>query len=113
MKLFRSLLQDKSKCQAAEVQHGKKTFPVASVKRSSRSLGFHSLNLFPNLALLYSVLHLTRSLILLLALFLVEVHAWLVLQSTGSKALNTADSEAASHDAVAALEYFLVETFTF
>lgn len=118
MKLFISLLQDKSKCRAAKVQYSKKTFPIFSVKRSSHSLGFYSLlKLFPNLTPLHSVLYLIRSLLLLLAFFLFEIHSWLALQSTGRKALNNTDSESIAYDAIAAflqsLEYFLVENLNF
>lgn len=60
-------------------------------------MGFYSLlKLFPNLMLSHSVSRLMRSLILLLAPFLFEAHAWLVLQSTGRKALNNTDSESIS-----------------
>jgi len=117
VKLFVSVLQDKSKHQAAKVQYGKKTFLIFSVKRGSRSLGFYSLlKLFPNLMPLHSVLHLIRSLILPLALFLVEVHTWLALQSTGRKTLNNTHSESTTYSAITAfwqsLQYFLVENFT-
>lgn len=111
MKLFISLLQDKSNCQAAKVQYSKKAFLIFGVKRSSRSLGFYSLlKLFPNLTPLHSIFCLTRSLLFLLALFVFEAHAWLALQSTGRKALNNTDSESIAYDAIAAflqsLEYF-------
>ena len=110
---FISLLQDKSKCQAAKVQYSKKTFLIFSVKRSSHSLGFYSLlKLFPNLTALHSILYLIRNLLLLLALFVFEDHTWLALQSTGRKALNNTDSASVAYDAIAAflqsLEYFLV-----